>query len=149
MKESALERLARVEKTKNFVFHGSGEEIEIFEPRQAYNYVNGQQIPDGKPAIFASPNFRYAMFLAIINERNCPNDFHSGAGMQNGKLVFRATQKTLDQLKPESKGYVYVFEKKNFNERDQNEYYSIEPAKAIEQIEVKYEDFDMPIQVIE
>lgn len=142
-----LHHLEELEASGKYVFHGSGYEIEKFEPRQAYNFRNEEHIPDGEPAIWASPYFRYALFMAVINDANCPDGFHSGAGSHTGTLRFRATQKTLDQLNPESKGYVYVFNKSEFTKRDENEYFSLQARRPVERVEVRYADFDMPVEV--
>ncbi len=84
--KNVREKLQTLESSDKYVFHGSGYQIENFEVRQAYNYRNGEQIPDGEPAIYASHSMLYAWFMAIINDINCPHDFHSEVGSQAGAL---------------------------------------------------------------
>jgi hypothetical protein len=146
---TSIQELLVLEATGKYVFHGSGHEIEEFEPRQAYNYREGKHVPDGEPAIYASPSVNYAWFMAVVNEVNCPNGHWSGAGTRTGTLRFRATQATLNQLKSESKGYVYVFNKEDFFKRDAHEYYSLEKRAPIKRIEVTFKDFPAPIDVME
>tara|TARA_B100000745_G_scaffold242943_1_gene165246 strand:- start:15108 stop:15551 length:444 start_codon:yes stop_codon:yes gene_type:complete len=141
-------KLEELEKEGNFIFHGSGLVVEEFEPRQAHNYVDGKNIPDDKPAIFASPFADYAIFMALINKVNCPEGFRASSGFENGTLTFRATQDTLNQLSDESKGYVYVFEKKNFKERSGSEWLSYKSQKPVMTISVVRSDFSQPIDII-
>lgn len=143
----SVDHLRELEESGKYVFHGSGNEIEKFEPRQAYNFRDEKFTPDGDPAIWASPHFRYALFMAVVSDANCPDGFHSGAGSRTGELQFRATQKTLDQLRPDSKGYVYVFNKSEFTKRDENEYFSKMTREPVERIVVRYSDFDMPVEI--
>ena len=148
MKSSSVRQLEELEAAGTYLFHGSGEGLEKPDVRQARNLKDGEWVPDGEPAIWASPHFRYAMFMAIVSRANCPNGFRSGAGSRTGTLRFRATQETLDQLNPDSKGYVYVFNKDDFVKRDENEYFSVQANQPIERIEVRYGDFDMPVYII-
>ncbi len=147
--KNVKEELEALQASGEYIFHGTGYEIRDFEPRQAYNYRNGEQIPDGEPAVYASPSIWYAWFMAIINNINCPKGFHSGAGSRTGTLKFRATKDTLDQLNPDSKGYVYVFNKDEFIKRDENEYFSPESRIPVRRVEVTFKDFDAPIEVME
>ena len=73
-----MQELKKFEKSGEYVFHGSENLVEEFEPMQAYTMKNWKQIPDGKPAVFASPFLDYAIFMAIINKKNCPKGFRSG-----------------------------------------------------------------------
>jgi len=111
------QELKNLEKQDKYVFHGSENIIEAFEPGQAYTIVNGKQIPDGKPAVFASPFIDYAIFMAIINKTNCPKGLRSGCAWNGNKLKFTATKETLEQLSKNSRGYVYIFNKSDFKEK--------------------------------
>ncbi len=142
------ERLKNLEKEEKYVFHGSGEKIEEFEPRQAHTIINGEHVPDGKPAIFASPVADYAFFMAIVNKVNCPDGVRSGTSWSDQKIEFKATQKTLDQLNKDSAGYVYIFKRADFEARNSHEWVSHANVKPIEVIEVRWSDFPQKITVI-
>lgn len=142
------EKLEILEKDDEYVFHGSYMKIEEFEPRQAYTIVDGTKIPDGEPAVFASPFMDYAIFMAIINRINCPKGSRSGCSYNEKGLSFTATQKTLDQLSESSRGYVHVFNRSDFLQRNGSEWVSYKKVKPIEIIEVEWSDFTPSITVI-
>lgn len=141
------EKLLNLEKTGEFVFHGTGSDLEILEPQQAYNFVDGVQIEDDKPAVFATSAADYAIFMAIINVTNCPEGYHSSVGTSEksrhpDKLFFRAKSGTLERLNDNASGWVYVFERKFFTLRDQGgvEYVSYSAVKPIERVKVAKKD---------
>jgi len=141
-KEQAIEsperiRLRELEQEDKWVFHGSGDKIDTLEPRQAYNYPansGGEQIPDDKPAVFASPNADIAIFMSIFNRNNASRGFRCGYDAQgDGSFKFRTTKYTMDQIH-DAKGYVYVFDKTKFISRSSSEvlsYESVVPAEVI------------------
>jgi hypothetical protein len=141
--------LSALEASGKYVFHGSPYEVEEFEPRQAHDFIDGEQFPDGEPAIFASPRADYAFFMAIINKVNCPAGFRASSGARGGTLSFRATRETLAQLSPETSGYVYVFDRAKFERRDEFEYFSIGKRVPLRRIEVWYKDFKPAIELME
>lgn len=144
------QKLLSLEATGNYVFHGSDSEIEELEPRQAHNFVDGENHPDGAPAVFASSLVEYAILMAIINKNNCPNGYHSSSGTRNGITTYRATKETLDQLSNDSSGWVYVFNKDDFNSRAEKgvEYISFKNVKPIEKIKVKKDDLPKTIELM-
>lgn len=110
-------RLMALQQTGIYVFHGTRIHLNELTPQQAHNHDGVNQIPDGKPAVFASNVADYAIFMAIINKENCPDGYLAGAEVVKGQLTFNATQKTLDQLQESAGGWVYVFNKADFNKR--------------------------------
>ena len=151
MSES-LERakLRELENEGRWVFHGSGSKIKEFEPRQAYNYPTNSQegrIPDGKPAVFASVSADIAIFMALINELNVPGRLRSGFGLDsNGKITFKATKETIEQLH-NSTGYVYVFDKKKFSPRSPIESLSYESVVPDDVVMVTEKDLPKNIEI--
>lgn len=141
--ENSLSILQELEQTGKYVFHGSGSHIEIFEPRQAHNHINGVDVPDGEPAIFASSKLNYAIFMAIINKKNCPNGYRSSS---NGR-EFKATKETLEQLTSNASGYVYVFNASDFKERINGEEECVrhESIKPLYMYEVHVSEMQFPI----
>ena len=145
------QKLLDLESTGNYVFHGSDGEIEEFEPRQAHNFIDGENHPDGDPAVFASSVAEYAIFMAIINKTNCSKGHRSSSGTTNGITTYKATQDTLDQLKEDSSGWVYVFNKDEFENRKEGgvEYTSFANVRPIEKIKVSKIDLPSDIGIIE
>ena len=142
------QELKEIEKQDGHLFHGSGKIVEEFEPRQAYTVVKtGEKIKDGRPAIFASPSVDYAIFMAIVNKSNCPRGLRSGCGGY-GKLRFTATKDTLEQLNKDSSGYVYIFNRSDFEKRNEGEWVSYEKIKPLRMVEVKWSDFTPDIEMI-
>lgn len=144
----ARTKLLNLESENKCVFHGSPYEIEVFEPRQAYKYPKGKErIPDGDPAVFASPSADIAIFMGIINEINAPLGLRSGFGTDGeGKIKFKATKETIDQLHG-SKGYVYVFDKNKFTPRSLIESLSYEKVTPDDIIIVSEKDLPKHIEI--
>jgi hypothetical protein len=149
-------QLIDMEKTGAYVFHGSGEELGMLEPRQAYNYLaeHDTEEPDGEPAVFASSLADYAIFMAIINKKNCPDGLHSSSGMSrfddgSYRLCLRATQQTLDQLIDTAEGWVHVLERSSFTQRADNdiEFACYVPVVPIRKIRVGKGDMPDYIEV--
>ena len=139
--------LQNLEKTGRYVFHGSPFRIDKFEPRQAHQSIkkeNGEieKIPDGEPAVFTSPFADTAIFMAVISKKNAPLGMYSGfsADSKSNNVKFRATKETMNQIKDEASGYVYVFEKEKFKERNFNESVSHEEVEPVMFIEVTKKD---------
>lgn len=143
-----LDKLRKYESSGEYVFHGSGCEIEEFEPRQAHNFINGEKIPDGSPAIFASSILDYAIFKALINKNNFPEGYHAGVSNKGtDKLYFSASKEVIDKLDKNFSGFVYVFPKSKFRQKSINEHVSFDKIKPIEKIKVYFEDFNQPIEI--
>jgi len=144
---SAKEELHALEKTGEFVFHGSPFKSEILEPKQAYNHEKNEQgeyedIPDGRPAVFASPSAGAAIFMAVVNHTNAPLGSWAGFTYNNekGHFGFRATKETMNQVGEQAVGYVYVFEKNKFVVGEANEPVAYEAVSPFKVIEVRKED---------
>ena len=149
MISSTLQELMDLEKTGSYVFHGSGNAVEFFEPRQAHTVIDGKKTPDGTPAVFASPFVDYAIFMALINKETFPQGYYSGCSFKNGALHFRATQETLKKFNESITGYVYLFNKDDFKKRNDSEWVSHEKIKPIKMIPVSKKDFLPPISVMD
>lgn len=146
---SPKEILYELEKEGKYVFHGSEHKLEFLEPRQAYTIIKKKKVKDDVPAIHASPVADIAIFMALINKKNCPKGFRSGFdyNSQDKKIVFTATQKTLDQLK-NAKGFVHVFDSNSFKTRNTIESISYNMVKSIRTIEVNEGDLPKDIEII-
>lgn len=150
------ERLHELELKNSYVFHGSPDgNIEMLEPRQGRHIPDlsnpTQFILDGNPAVSATPYADIAIFRAIINRKNIKLDYNSGFSVTNGKPYFRvASQDVLYEAK-DKKGFVYIFDKKEFEpySRDGNarpesmEWRSYKPIKPLDKIEVYYDDLSL------
>jgi hypothetical protein len=142
------ERLEKFEKEGLYLFHGSDAVIEEFEPRQAHTRENDEVVPDGEPAVFASPFIDFAIFMAIINMTNCPKGFRAGSDPKGGVIEYCATKETLEQLQSDSRGYVYVFTRESFTPRQESEWVSYTKVKPIEVVEVTWTDFTKKVSEI-
>ncbi len=146
------EKLHALEQEGKYVFHGSTVDTNLLEPREAFDAERGSE---GGPAVYASSSADYAVFMAIINKRNCPNGVHSTFGMHRDAdgsyhLRFWATQDTLDQLKDSASGFVYVLGKEKFSKRDERstEFFSHEPVRPLHKMKVTKRDLPRPIFLI-
>lgn len=131
------------------MFHGSGLKLDKLEPRQAFNFQDGQRIPDGLPAVFASPFADYAIFMALINRENMPKGYRSGVSYSNKELRFRATKDTLKQFTGDLSGYVYVFDKNDFQKRSKDQWVAYKEVSPISTIVVHLSDFTKDIEEID
>jgi len=135
-----MKELEQLEETGKYVFHGSPHsDITHFELRQG----NHNGMPDGNPAVSATPYVEFAVFRAIINTTNISIPFSSRFGFQDGKREFIvSSQEVLDQIQ-NKKGFVYVFDKKDFvpysrdgiaysNNMEWRSYKTISPISVIE-----------------
>lgn len=108
--------LLELEKEGLSVFHGTGADVDMLEPRQAVDTKRG---PDGDPGVFASDKADFAIFMAIINIKNCPRGAYSRAGARSADegshvLDFGVSKETMEQLQDTASGWVYVFNKSDF-----------------------------------
>lgn len=142
-------RLEMLQLDDQFVFHGAGLNILELQPRQAYTVIEGVNTPDGEPAVYASDLIDYAIFMALINKENCPTSTRSSCSFESGRLIFGATQDTLDQLPENAIGYVHVLHRSAFDLRGGCEWFSTEIQKPHEIIEVCRADFTEPINIID
>lgn len=142
-------RLELLQLDEQYVFHGSGLKILELEPRQAHTVIDGVNTPDGEPAVYASQFIDYAIFMALINKENCPYSTRSSCSFESGRLIFGATQETLDQLPDNAIGYVHVLHRNAFQLRGGSEWFSTQIQKPHETIEVHRSDFTEPINIID
>ncbi len=153
--QSAKEKLHNLEAENKYVFHGSeNSDIKSFEPRQAYNYRNDVQETDGDPAVFASSKADYAIMMALINKANCPNGYKSAASSRSTpegdlSLELSTSKNGIDQLNEETLGYVYVFNKSDFEKRGGGvEYISKTAVNPIDRVVVEKSDLPESLVVL-
>lgn len=151
---SGREQLQNLETEDKYVFHGSeNPELDSLEPHQAYNYIDNVQEPDGDPAVFASSKADYAIMMALINNKNCPNGYHASASSSQKEtgetfLTLRASRDSVEQLNDKSFGYVYIFDKNLFQNKDGGvEYISKVPVSSVNKIRVTKSDLPPYIEV--
>ncbi|MDD3435201.1 MAG: hypothetical protein PHY76_01785 [Patescibacteria group bacterium] len=139
----AREKLLRLEKEGNFVFHGSLDVLEELSPRQAYN----KNKPDGEPAVFATPYADVAIFRALINTRYINENASNSFDLENDSLKFKASKNLLDHAK-EITGKVYVLNKKDFVDFIGMECRSPQSVEPVEVVDVSFEDLPTGIELI-
>src|SRR3989344_7837128 len=142
-------KLIELEKSEQYVFHGSGYDLAELEPRQAIDLKKGK---DGPPAVFASTKVDYAIFMAIINRVNVPKGARSNAGATSHddgsiEMKFKTTKAVLDSLQETAHGYVYVFYRSDFKQRGKGgvEFVSYIPTQWIDVVPVRRGDLPSPI----
>lgn len=146
------ENLSILEASGQYVFHGSGEELDVLEPQQAHNRVNGERVEDGPPAVFATPIVDYAVFMAVFSKRNCPlgrrTSVSTTADKEGYEIRLRATPATISQVTDASSGWVYVFEKSQFFRREEGgvEYTVRQPVKPLKKVRVTRADLVHPVE---
>ena len=129
------DEILELEKQGNFVFHGSVEKLDYLEPRQAYTWKENIKTKDGEPAVFASKYSDIAIFMALINMTNLKCTFHSGFGMKNDKLEFRLSKELSNKL-VNLRGYLYIFNKSDFIQKNGLEYISYKTVKPVKILEI-------------
>ncbi len=159
---SGKEILHELEGENLYVFHGSmNGDIKTFELKQGKQVPNVnkplEMIEDGSPAISASPHADVAIFRAIMRGKNLGMDITTRFGSRNGKLSFIVFQKNAIEAAKDKKGYVYIFNKTDFEpyDRDGNvsednmEWRSYKPVKPIRVVEVNFDDLPKNIEIKE
>lgn len=154
---SGREKLLALESEDKYVFHGSeNPDLDMLEPRQGFDYINGVHEPDGDPAVFASNKADYAILMAIINKKNCPNGYSSSAGAvsnEKGEIVLEltATRDAVEQLTDDSFGYVYVFNRDDFELRENKraEFVSKVPISSVDRIKVTKKDLPPCVKILD
>jgi hypothetical protein len=146
---SGREILKNLEVENKYVFHGSEDpHLESLEPRQAFTMIDGKKVEDDKPAVHASQFCDIAIFMGLINEKNCPEGFRNTFSYEGGKgLTFSASQQALDQLGENAKGYVYVFAKEDFISRGRAQLVSYREVKPLRVVEVGNADLPENIEI--
>lgn len=156
------EKLAALEETNNYVFHGSPDgNITELEPRQGTHIPDISKpekfIPDGDPAVSATPYSEFAIYRAIVNGENIPIDHTSGFGLfGDGTKEFRISSEEALKQTEGKKGFVYVFDKDKFKPWDRKgdsarvntmEWRAHEPVKPVEVVEVTHHDLPPKEQI--
>lgn len=148
------EKLEEMEKTNNYVFHGSPfANIDILIPKQGKHFPNFQNseeyILDGEPAVSATPYIDFSIFRALINRENVSFPFRSGFGFdKNNQKEFRVSVKEVLEEIQNKHGYVYVFSKSDFQPYSRDgkthegnmEWRAYKEVKPKEIIEVNFND---------
>ncbi len=151
---SPKERLLQLENEGGYVFHGSPEgDLKVLSPRQGKHVPDlnkpTESILDGKPAVSATPYAELAIFRAIINRKNVSFGHTSGFGTsEDGEKHFSVSSKEVLEVVKEKKGFVYVFDKKEFEPYNRDgvtnnksmEWRSYAASTPIEIIEVSSND---------
>ena len=151
--------LEELDKSGNYVYHGSPQKLHRLEPRQAhqFNPETGERKHDGEPAVAAAGNYDMAIFMAVLRGMGDKGkgDWSSfGRAPSSDKekiLFFKATKNMLDNAKDKKPiGYVHVFNKSEFEKHSGHDewraYTQVEPAYVVE---VGVEDLPKDIEIVE
>lgn len=133
VRESGASILHKLEKTSDYVFHGSKTaDIREMKINQPYNWEDGVEKEDGPPCVATSRFADAAIFRALVYD-----DRTRFGQRDDGSLHMGATQKAMEMARSHQ-GYVYVFERKNFVPRDGDD----------RQMEWRSHKNEVPVQVI-
>jgi len=142
-KGAARKELHDLEKTGEYVFHGSAtSDIEKLKPIQAYNFIHKKgRVEDGPPGVAASPFSDIAIFRALV--RTGKNGFEADSLK---RLFFKASQSAL-QFAKNTVGYVYVLNRKDFKPKVMSnlrsspmDWRSEKEVRPVKIIEIHYDD---------
>lgn len=154
--QSGKETLEQLSKTGEFVFHGSPQKLEKLEPRQQTSFNQKTRVtePDGKPAVCAALNYEIAIFRALtsshIAEQLGVKDYYTEFDMSDGKPYFRGNPQSIAiARRPDARGYVHVFRKKDFQPHNDLESRAYQEVKPIYTIEVKSSDLPENIESVD
>lgn len=149
---SGKELLQTLEDSGKYVFHGSYQKLDEFEPRQSMTLdQNGKEIPDGPPAVFASDRADLAIFRALINHHmdKAPGNW-SGWDINGNNRIFKAVKTSIEKAKdPSHRGFVHVFNKSDFKTFRGDEEICEKNVRPVSVIEVKGEDLPENIEIVE
>jgi len=143
------EKLLALEKEGKYVFHGSPEQIEILEPRQAekINKKTGEMEKYGEPAIYATVYAETAIFRALINAKDVIGDSESSFGMNESGLHFSTTKNLLEAAKKKV-GKVYVLDRQKFSNFRGMQCESNESITPLDIVEVSFDDLPNNIETL-
>lgn len=146
-------KLIELESEGKYVFHGSGiPDLEYLEPKQGRHVpdMNKKEefILDGEPAVSATPYVDFAIFRALINRVNIDYHFNSGFGFKERKKEFRVSSREVLETIKNKKGFVYVFDRKDFSPYSRDgvakpenmEWRSYTKVKPLQVLEVSFAD---------
>lgn len=132
--------LEKLEEAGHYLFHGTPDgKIAEFEPRQAMSH--GEK--DGKPCVAASEHLDPAIFMAIFSGRaSC------GWNPNKDSFGFYMSKQAYEMAKRENwKGYVYIFNRSNFEKYLAWEWRAYDKVKPLKKIEVAFSDLPKDIDL--
>ncbi len=151
-KRNSKEYLHSLESQGLYVFHGSPFDLGELEPQQAHQSVQQNdgsfiEVPDGEPAVYATPNVDVAIFMSLFNGTNF-SDIYSGFYPSLEGPHFWISQNAFDQLqKSSASGFIYVFNMEDFKPQSSLESVSYNKVKPLEIIKVTIKDLPENIEV--
>lgn len=149
---SGRKKLEDFAMTGQYVFHGAPRKIDKLVPMQAtsLNPNTGKMVDDGEPAVAATQYLDIAIFRALVNKTNCPENYRSNFGLNTGHLFFKATKETLHAaIQKGIVGYIHVLVKDKFQDYSPKEVRAYSEVKPTEVVEVSPEDLPQNIEIIE
>jgi hypothetical protein len=142
---AAFRHLKELERSGDYVFHGTSEPLGQLQPRQAYSHGK----PDGVPAVCAASDVDTAIFMALqrcavlaLKERGKLSQRSSAGYSHHGdNCHFYGSPEIIQELLY-TRGYVHVLPKDGFTRYYGDlEVRSRESVIPVETIEVTIEDF--------
>jgi hypothetical protein len=119
--------LRRLQAEGRWLFHWSGRRLELLDPRQARSFdpASGQMVPDGEPAVCATPFADIAVFRALTSSPKVEavRPQRTGFDVRDGELILEANSAVVAALRG-AEGWVYVLDRQWFTRRDEGEWRS-------------------------
>lgn len=135
---TAEQELKKFENSGKYLFHGSGIELDILEPNQAFNFIKGKKIKDGRPSVHATHFYKIACFMAIMTKINFAEYLNFGYIWSDNEVYYQVDRKTLNKINKSRSmiGYVYVLKKDNFFQRNETEWIATSEIKPYKKIRI-------------
>jgi len=125
-------KICDLKNSGGYLYHGSPFKIDILKPSQAYNFNKdkNKMIEDGKPAVSATQYLNIAIFRALVNKENAPENHWSEFGVDGGEINLITSKEVLDQIKLK-KGYLHVLDEDGFTKYNGMEWRSYAEVKPL------------------
>lgn len=142
--------LLELERSGQYVFHGSPADIGTLAPRQARTFKDGVMVTDGTPCVAATPYADIAIFRALTNRVLPDTNSRSSFGVSDGSLHFEISTSLLEAIRNEhATGHVFVLDKNAFTPRNEMEYRRDSETTPFRTVQVTADDLPPHITVFE
>lgn len=125
-----------------YLYHGTHiPDIAELEPRQAMKAYG----PDGKPAVFATENIDYAIFMAVVGSRQMGGWNKTILGGRGFYIQEDSLNSLIDD---QAEGYIYFLPRCSFVAKYRGEYRSHKPVKPLDSVSVDAGDLPNDVRVL-
>lgn len=141
---SIAENKVMAKNVERFLYHGTWVDgINTLEPRQAYNGDS----PDGDPAVFATNDIDYAIFMALIGT-NSWGGWDSKKYSGRGFYLYEEFLEYLTRRRQPIDGHVYFLDADDFTESRGQIFRTSRPVRALGSVAVGIHDLPSDITIL-